>query len=63
MPSNGVDSGQLKDVSENRPVRDLLPKFDWSAKNVIGPILDQQRVSAWATVFSNYQALKYEGLY
>ena len=50
VPSKGVDSGQLKDVSENGSVRDLPLKFDWSTKNVIGPILDQQKVSAWATV-------------
>ena len=62
MPSKGVDSGQLKDVSESRSVRDLPSKFDWTTKNVIGPILDQQRVSAWATVFSNCQAPECEGL-
>ena len=57
VPSKGVDSGRLKDVNENRSVRDLPLKFDWSTKNVIGPILDQQRVSAWATVFNNYKTL------
>ena len=40
----GVDSGQSKGIGENRSVRDLPPKFDWSTKNVIGPILDQQKV-------------------
>ena len=52
VPSKGVDSGRPKDIGENRSVRVLPSKYDWSTKNVIGPILDQQKVSAWAVAVS-----------
>ena len=51
MPSEGVDLGQPKDIGENKSVRDLPSKFDWSSRNVIGPILDQQRVNTCAMMF------------
>ena len=50
VQSKKVHSGQLKNIGENKSVRDLPSKFDWSTKNVIGPILDQQKVNSFATV-------------
>jgi hypothetical protein len=49
VPSKGMNSEQPKDVDENRSVTDVPSKFDWSTRNVIGPILDQQKVSAWVS--------------
>ena len=45
-PSKGINLEESKKISKNRFVgaEDLPQKFDWSTQNVIGPILDQEKV-------------------
>ena len=44
-PSEGINLGQQKTSNMSMFVKDLPQKFDWSAQNVIGPVLDQEKVS------------------
>ena len=44
-PSERINLGQPKTCNMSMSVKDLPQKFDWSAQNVIGPVLDQEKVS------------------
>ena len=42
-----VDAGVRSNL-RSKSTEDMPSKFDWSTKNVIGPVLDQQRVSVYS---------------
>ena len=44
-PSKGVDLGRSKNIHKNDSTKELPQTFDWSTQNVIGPILDQEKVN------------------
>lgn len=54
VPSKKIELGQSKNnIHESEAIKALPSQFDWSTQNVIGPILDQERVSSSSEYMSS----------